>query len=86
MIGISKEEVYARLGEPRSQMKAGAREVIFFSKIKVTIRNNVVVETEPLFDDVQPKRPVESAPAGASVAAPGEGGPSFGVEGQGWPR
>ncbi len=73
LIGISKEEVYARLGEPRSQMKAGAREVIFFSKIKVTIRNNVVVETEPLFDDVQPKRPVESAPAGASVAAPGEG-------------
>ncbi len=73
LIGISKEQVYARLGEPRSQIKAGTREIMFFPKIKVTFRNNVVIETEPLFDDVQPKRPVEPPPAAAApIAAPAE--------------
>jgi hypothetical protein len=69
LIGISKDQVYTILGEPRSQMKAGTREVMFFPKLKVTLRNNVVIETEPMFDDVAPKRPVEPAQSAAPTSA-----------------
>lgn len=77
LVGLSQDEVYARLGEPRSQMKAGVREILFFQKIKVTLKNGVAVETEVLFDETpSPKRAAEApqpavlpAPALASVSA-----------------
>jgi|GEM_PF-2824130 len=64
LVGLSQDEVYARLGEPRSQMKAGVREILFFQKIKVTLKNGVVIETEAVFDETPaPKRAVEAPPS-----------------------
>jgi hypothetical protein len=71
LVGLSQDEVFARLGEPRSQMKAGVREILFFQKIKVTLKNGVVVETEALFDETPPpKRAAEAPPAAVPAPAP----------------
>lgn len=71
LMGATKEQVYSRLGEPRSVMKAGVREIMFFPKVKVTLRNGVVIETEEMFEDAPtpPPAPVKRAPE-APVAAP----------------
>ena len=71
LMGATKEQVYSRLGEPPSVMKAGVREVMFFPKVKVTLRNGVVIETEEMFEDAPPPppAPVKRAPE-APVAAP----------------
>lgn len=71
LMGATKEQVYSRLGEPPSVMKAGVREVMFFPKVKVTLRNGVVIETEEMFEDAPPPppAPVKRAPE-APVAVP----------------
>lgn len=56
-IGNSRDQVYSRLGEPRSVMKTGVREIMFFPKLKVTFRNGVVVETEEIFEEPPPPPP-----------------------------
>lgn len=65
LVGLTKEQVYARLGDPRNQIKAGQREVLYFSKVKLTLRNNVVIETEEIADEAPaaPKRDAASAAA-----------------------
>ncbi len=71
-MGNSRDQVYSRLGEPRSVMKAGAREIMFFPKVKLTLRSGVVVETEEIYDEPPPpsRRIVETpAPAPAAQAA-----------------
>ena len=69
LVGLSQDEVYARLGEPRSQMKAGVREILFFQKVKVTLKNGVVIETEVVFDETPvSKRAVEAPPAAPTPA------------------
>ena len=57
LMGASKEQVYLRLGEPRSVMKAGVREVLFFPKVKVTLRHGIVIETEELLEEAPPPPP-----------------------------
>ena len=70
LMGASKEEVYSRLGEPRSVMKAGVREVLFFPKVKVTLRNGIVIETEELLEEAPPPPPpVRRAGEPAAAAA-----------------
>ena len=78
-VGATREEVVARFGEPKRQLKAGAREVLFFAHWKLTLRNAVVIDVEELADEVPPKRtlvtdgstvvPPASAPAKASQSA-----------------
>lgn len=63
-VGATREQVVERLGEPKSQLKAGPREILFFAYVKVTLRNDVVVETEELADELAP-RPVEPQAAAA---------------------
>lgn len=70
IIGNTKDQVYSRLGEPRSVMKAGAREIMFFPKLKVTFRNGLVVETEEIFEEPPPPPPPRKTvetPAAAST-------------------
>ena len=59
LIGYTKDQVLSRLGEARSQIKAGAREIMFFPKVKLTFRNGVVVEAEELFDEPAPPNPLK---------------------------
>lgn len=69
-IGLTKEQVSTRLGDPRSQITAGAREVMFFAKVKLTLRNNVVVESEEISDEPAAKRtPEVVAPTTPAPAA-----------------
>jgi hypothetical protein len=58
-VGTTREQVLERFGEPKNQLKAGPREILFFPRLKVTLRYNVVVETEELADEAPPQRPVE---------------------------
>jgi hypothetical protein len=69
-VGLTKEQVYTRLGDPRSQITAGAREVMFFAKVKLTLRNNVVVESEEISDEQTPKRTPEVAVPTTPAPAP----------------
>jgi hypothetical protein len=71
-IGHSRDQVYSRLGEPRSVMKAGVREIMFFPKLKVTFRNGVVVETEEIFEEPPPPPPRKVVEAAAATASAGE--------------
>lgn len=67
-VGATREQIVTLLGEPKSQLKAGAREVIFYTHWKLTLRNDVVMEVEELFDEPPPKR---AAPAEAPASPPG---------------
>lgn len=67
LMGASRAQVLAELGEPRSSIVAGAREVLRFDRQRVVLRNNVVVEVEFL-----PAEPVRSAPSGPAPAADDE--------------
>src|SRR5260221_2688966 len=76
LIGSTREQVLARRGEPKSQVVAGNREILFFSRERVVLENNVVVEIE-LLSAEQPRRQtppiaaVESTvPAPAPTAPP----------------
>lgn len=79
LIGVTREQVLARLGEPKSNIVAGSREVLFFPRQRVVLRENVVIEVEQLPAEAPrrpPPPPVEPIPApavaaGASPGAPG---------------
>lgn len=80
LIGATREQVLDRLGEPRSNIAAGNREVLFFARERVVLRDNVVIEVEQL--PAEPPRrppppPVEAAPApAAATAAPDSNAPA----------
>lgn len=59
LMGATREQVLARLGEPRSNIVAGTREVLLFERERVVLRNNVVVEVDLI--------PVEPAPRPAPL-------------------
>ena len=71
LLGKTREQVVTQLGEPKSNIRVGAREMLFFAKVKLTLRNDVVIETEALPEEapaapVPPpaaKRPAETAAA-----------------------
>lgn len=72
LVGATREQVLERLGEPKSSIVAGAREVLLFERERVVLRNNVVIEV-----DLLPAEPVrrpsgsaaESSPAGSEEPA-----------------
>lgn len=76
LLGATREQVVARMGEPKSNIQAGAREMLFFAHLKVTLRNDVVIETEELADEPAPKHTAQPAAASSAVpvASPGQAG------------
>lgn len=64
LVGATREEVLAKLGEPKSQIVAGSREVMLFAQERVFLREGRVVEVEPL--PVEPARPVPPPPAASA--------------------
>lgn len=71
LVGNTRDQILARLGEPKSQIKAGAREIMFFAHVKLTLRNDVVVEAEAIGDEPPAKHAADSAPgAPTSATAP----------------
>ena len=69
LVGKSRDQIVAQLGEPKSNIRAGTREMLFFTHLKVTLRNDVVIETEELADEPAPRHVAE--PSAASSAVPG---------------
>lgn len=77
LLGASREHVLERLGEPKSSIVAGPREVLLFERERVVLRNSIVVEVDLLPAEpvrrppppVAPPESIETAPA-ADGAAP----------------
>ena len=65
MVGQKREQIVNQLGEPKSSIKAGSREVMFFDRVKITMRNGVAIDSEPVADEVVP---VKRAPEPAATA------------------
>jgi hypothetical protein len=66
LIGANREQLLARFGEPKSTIVAGEREVWFYPKQRLVLRNGTVVEVQPI--EAEPvRRPapvaVEPTPA-----------------------
>lgn len=87
LLGLTREQLLDKLGEPKSQLAAGGREVILFTRERVVLRNGVVVEVDILPPDFGARRatpapvpaaaPVTAAnPAPATNAAPVSGDPT----------
>lgn len=68
LMGAGREQVLERYGEPRSTVVRGDRELFFYPRERLTLRNGVVVEVERLAAEA-PKRQ-ESAPAPTPTPAP----------------
>jgi hypothetical protein len=73
LVGATREEVLRRLGEPKSQIVTGNREVLFFERERLDLVDNVVVEVEPLSASPA-SRPTTPAAAPAAEAVTPSGG------------
>ena len=70
LIGVNRDELIQRLGEPRGVLTAANREVITFDRLRVTLRDGVVIGVENIA--AEPVR----APAPAPAPAPAEAAPA----------
>lgn len=74
-MGMTRDQVLSRYGEPKSQIAAGNRVVMFYARERLVLRDGVVVEVERLASEpVRRPAPVEvpaPAPQPAPVAAAG---------------
>jgi hypothetical protein len=73
LLGLTREQVLQRMGEPRSQMTAGGRGLMNYARERVVLRDGVVVDvermaTEPVRRTAAPAAP--TSPAGPSTSAP----------------
>lgn len=71
-MGWTRDQVLNKYGEPKSQIAAGNRLVMFYAKERLVLRDGVVIEVERLSSDPALRRiaPVDAAPvAVAPVAA-----------------
>ncbi len=68
LMGATREQVLSRYGEPRSTLVGGGREVLFYGRERLTLRNGVVVDVERLASE--PVRRPAPTPTPAPVPAP----------------
>jgi hypothetical protein len=72
LVGATREEVLRKLGEPKSQIVTGNREVLFFERERFDLVDNVVVEAELLSAAPAPRPAVPAvAPAAEGVRPSG---------------
>ncbi len=65
-LGLNRDQVIERYGEPKSQIAAGNRLVMFFARERLVLRDGVVIEVERLASEPvrrPPPAPVPAAPA-----------------------
>jgi hypothetical protein len=78
LIGFTRDEVMNRLGEPKSQIMAGNRTVLLYSRERIILRDGVVVDVEEVGSEV-----VRRPPSAESVgSAPVPSAPASGERGQ----
>ena len=83
LVGLTKEQLMSRFGEPRSQLSVGEKLIYLYARDRVVLINDVVVEVEPLPVD-PPRRATEPAPAApAATTVPPVSAPAAPVAGPG---
>ena len=76
LVGVTRDQLLSRYGEPKSQIETGNRVVFFYPREKIVLRDNIVVEVEQIAGEAAPSTPSEPPAAGVSPAAPA--GPATG--------
>jgi hypothetical protein len=66
VIGLTRDQVIARYGEPRSQIIAGNRLIMFFARERIVLRDGRVVEVERLATETRPAAPAPTPGAPAT--------------------
>ncbi len=85
LIGSTRDQVRAKLGEPKSNIMAGTREVLIYPQERVVLRDGVVVEVDALYELSSPRAtasataPAEAAEETAAVAGAGSDPTSTGT-------
>lgn len=80
LMGANRQQVLARLGEPKSNLVAGNREVLLFERERIVLRNNIVVEADLLpAEPVRLPPPPEPAEAVAPAATGATDAPAAGT-------
>ena len=73
-LGATRAQVIDRLGEPRRVIATRDREVLFYPRERIVLREGVVIEVEPLMEALPPPRrapaPLPNSPAPVGGAAP----------------
>lgn len=86
LLGLSREQVLQRMGEPRSQMAAGGRGFMLYARERVVLRDGIVVDVERVAaEPVRRAAPVaapaaSAAPAPETAAVPGAANPAVPAE------
>ena len=57
LMGLTRAQVFTRLGRPKSQIVAGNRVVMFFDKERLVLRDGIVIEEEQLSSEPVARRP-----------------------------
>ena len=73
LIGATREQVLTRYGEPKSQMAAGNRVILYYARERIILRDGRVVEVEPITADTPPG---QTGPASAEAATRTVGPPT----------
>jgi hypothetical protein len=73
LLGLTRDQLLSRHGEPRSQIATGSRVIYFYPRERVVLRDNVVVEVEAVAaEPAPPPSPPATTPAAEEgAAAPG---------------
>lgn len=68
LIGATRDQLLSRYGEPKSQIAAGTRVIYFYARERVVLRDNVVVEVEPIGEVRRAPEPADPLPAPGTAA------------------
>ena len=73
LIGATREQVLTRYGEPKSQLAVGNRLVLNYPRERIVLRDDIVVEVEPL--TAEPVRRPSEAETTSGATTPAETAP-----------
>jgi hypothetical protein len=79
LMGVTRDQLLSRFGEPKSQMEVGNRLIFFYPREKIVLRDGVVVEVEQFASETpapaaapptQSETPAPAKPAAPAVQTP----------------
>lgn len=73
LVGATRDQILQKLGGPKSQLEAGSRTVLLYPNERIILRDNVVVEVEPISS--LPVRPA-AVPSAEVTVSTGGGSPA----------
>ena len=70
LIGATRDQVLSRYGEPKSQIESGNRVILLYPRERIILRDDVVIEVEPLLSDAPRRGSAGEAPTAPPAATP----------------